>query len=60
MVVTKTLFWKPWFRGIVDPFVNNANVGAIAQNELVYQEKWFNAHKDFMTRGLTLVKKYQI
>ena len=32
-VVTKNLFWKPWFRGNFDPFVNNANLGAIAPNE---------------------------
>ena len=32
-VVTKNLIWKPWFRGHFDYLVNNANLGAIAQNE---------------------------
>ena len=32
-VVTSNLFWKPCFRGNFDPFVNNGNLGAIAQNE---------------------------
>ena len=31
-VVNENLFLKPWFRGNFDPFVNNANLGAIAQN----------------------------
>ena len=29
-VVTQTYFLKPLFRGNFDPFVNNANLGAIA------------------------------
>ena len=64
MVVTKNLFWKLWFRGNFDPFVSNANVGAIAQNEqwhlnfhCLSRKKDFNAYKDFMARWLTLVKK---
>ena len=28
-VVTKDLIRKPWFRGNFDPFVNNANLGAL-------------------------------
>ena len=56
MVVTKNLFLKPWFRGNVDPFVNNANLGVIAQNEQWHlnfhclPRKWYNAYKDFMAR----------
>ena len=29
-MVTQTYFLKPLFRGNLDPFVNNANLGAIA------------------------------
>ena len=29
-VVTQNIFLKPVFRGNFDPFVNNANLGAIA------------------------------
>ena len=29
-MVTQTYFWNPLFRGNLDPFVNNANLGAIA------------------------------
>ena len=29
-MVTRTYFLKPLFRGNLDPFVNNANLGAIA------------------------------
>ena len=32
-VVTKNLFWKPWLSGNFDPFVHNATLDAIAQNE---------------------------
>ena len=29
-IVTQNMFLKPLFRGNLDPFVNNANLGAIA------------------------------
>ena len=64
-VVTKNPFWKSWFRGNFDPFVNNANLEQCRTSKgteisIVYQEKWFNAYIDFMARWLTLVKIIQI
>ena len=63
LVVTKNLFWKPLFRGNFDPFVNNANLGAIAHSEqemgpkfpLFTKKNDLTLIKDFMARGLTLV-----
>ena len=57
MVVTKDLFWKPWFRVNFDPFVNNANLSAIAQNEPLpkfplFTKNYLTQYKDFMARWL--------
>ena len=59
----KNLFWKPWFRGNFDPFVNNANLGAIAQNEQWHlhfhclPRKLFNAYKRLYGEEINLGKK---
>ena len=56
-VVTKNLFLKPWFRGNFDPFVNNANLGAFAQNEQWHlnfhclPNKGFNAYGEVINLG---------
>ena len=44
------IFLKPLFRGNLDPFVNNANLGAIART------KCCNLHNTFMVRRLDLGK----
>ena len=50
------IFLKPMFRGNFDPFVNNANLGAIAHTSngtkisIVYRKKCCNLHNPFMVR----------
>ena len=56
------IFLKPLFRGNLDPFVNNANLGAIAHTSndtlifIVYRKKCCNLHNAFMVRRLGLGK----
>ena len=56
------IFLKPLFRGNLDPFVNNANLGAIAHTSngtlifIVYRKKCCNLHNTFMVRRLGLGK----
>ena len=52
------IFLKPLFRGNLDPFVNNANLGAIARIKIfiVYRKKCCNLHNTFMVRRLGLGK----
>ena len=61
-VVTLTYFWKPLFRGNFDPFVNNANLGAIAhmsngtEFSIVYRKKCYSLYNAFMVRRLSTGK----
>ena len=56
------VFLKPLFRGNLDPFVNNANLGATAHTSngtsifIVYRKKCCNLHNAFMVRRLGLGK----
>ena len=56
------IFLKPLFRGNLNPFVNNANLGAIAHTSngtkifIVYRKKCCNLHNAFMVRRLGLGK----
>ena len=63
-VVTKNLFWKPWFRCKFDPFCKQGKFRChCSERAMAPQLPWFtkknefNACKDFMARRLTLVKK---
>ena len=50
------IFLKPLFRGKFDPFVNNANLGAIARISIVYRKICCNLHNAFMVRRLSIGK----
>ena len=56
------IFLKPLFRGNFDPFITNANLGAIAHTSngtklsTVYRKKCCNLHNAFMVRRLNIGK----
>ena len=56
------MFLKRLFRGNFDPFVNNANLGAIAHMSngtlisIVYRKKFCNLHNAIMVRRLSIGK----